>query len=128
MLLCCYILVKMCILIIKFSTLYVGYLQSLSCEFFLVVYPESRSGKPLTFSIHIFLLIYRKSSNMRIMNTPTADRNPIASGDTKRNGKKHIFKFTILSEIITKKYLERCKHICKMQLNLHHLNTAIPQL
>lgn len=90
-LLCCYILVKLCILMIKFSTLYVRYLQSLSCEFFLVVYPESRSGKPLTFSIHIFLLMYRKSSSMRIMNTPTADRNPIASGDTKRNRKKHIF-------------------------------------
>ena len=80
-----HMLVKMCILIIKLSTLYFRYLQSLSCEFFLVVYPESRSGKPLTFSKHIFLLIYRKSSNMRIMNTPTADRNPIASGDTKRN-------------------------------------------
>lgn len=29
---------------------------------------------------------------MRIMNTPTADRNPIASGDTKRNREGHIIK------------------------------------
>lgn len=74
------------------NTFYFRYLQSLSCEFFLVGYPESRSGKPPTFSKHIFLLIYRKSSNMRIMNTPTAERNPIASGDTKRNREGHIIK------------------------------------
>lgn len=29
---------------------------------------------------------------MSIMNTPTADRNPIASGDTKRKREKHILK------------------------------------
>lgn len=53
---------------------------------------------------------------MRIMNTPTADRNPIASGDTRRNRNKHIFKnlvkvckVPILSQVIINKYLKRCK-------------------
>lgn len=102
------------------NTLYFRYLQSLSCEFFLVGYPESRSGKPPTFSKHIFLLIYRKSSNMRTMNTPTADRNPIASGDTKRNREGHIIKtamykcslqkFLYLSELVINKYYYNSKH------------------
>lgn len=57
---------------------------------------------------------------MRIMNTPTADRNPIASGDTKRNRKKHICKKILskfnsqkleyLSELIVNKYYPCAKH------------------
>lgn len=82
---------KKCILTFhtsKSSRIKFIYLQILSCEFFLALYPESRSGKPATVSKHIFLLIYRKRSNIKIINTPTAERNPTASGETERNGKR----------------------------------------
>lgn len=57
---------------------------------------------------------------MRTMNTPTADRNPIASGDTKRNIEGHIIKtvmykcslqkFLYLSELVINKYYYNSKH------------------
>lgn len=57
---------------------------------------------------------------MRTMNTPTADRNPIASGDTKRNREGHIIKtamykcslqkFLYLSELVINKYYYNSKH------------------
>lgn len=52
---------------------------------------------------------------MRIMNTPTADRNPIASGDTKRNRERHIQKNSLVKIKLVKVF-----YLSGLVINKHY--------